>query len=123
MKRLILLVVMVFVALPISAFAAGDVTLDITYTGPGGAIEGDFAGYKVYRDNVLVQTINSPTGIAQWIDADLPNPPAEGYVYRVVTFDTDGNDGVEGTATAFWQTFPGGPAGSVTIELSIDSRE
>jgi len=127
MKKLLIVLALVLTmgvfALPTSAFATGDVTINLTYTGPGGVIEGDFAGYKIYKDGMLVHTIDSPTGVAQWVHADLPDPPVEGYVYRAVTFDTDGNPGVEGTATAFWQTWPGGPAGSVHMELIIDSRD
>jgi len=122
MKRIALVLVMaVMFALPVPVFANGNVTVNMAYIGPGGgAVEGDFAGFKILRDGVLVQTLSTPIPTAQWIDNNLPDPPEEGYTYTVIAFDTEGIDGPSGTGTAEWKTYPGPLQGSVTVGITVN---
>lgn len=123
MKKILVALVLALAlafAMPNLAFATGDVTLNITYTGPGGLVEGDFVGFKIYRDEVPIHTTSDGEPIVTWVDANLPDPPAGGYAYRVVAYESEGIDGPEWTGMVFWQTWEGGLGGSISVEVVID---
>lgn len=65
------------------------------------------AGYEIYRDGVLVNTIYGPA--TSYTDAGLPQPTT--YSYQVAAFDAAGNVSPDSaTATATTAATPGGPA-------------
>ena len=120
MKKLFLIAMLAlcFLGFTQPASANGDVTVNVTYTGPGGVVEGDFAGFKIERDGVekFVSSDGSPT--LQWVEVDIPNPPTGGYVYTATPYDTEGLEGASASAMIFWTTWPGPPGGTVSIQVT-----